>query len=239
MRKLIIIASTLAFSQAALSMEPSYSPDEFDASFGYFKSTQGKFQHINKTGLLGDDYSITSNHPESVFVGFGALWHVKNLKSGVLFGGAELNYYNAVPTKGNIAIEGAFTNLAYQYDVSNTALIFKLQHRKMLTNLPFSLNVELGVGPNIMSSTSYLESSLDNGITTPANTFSSKTVITYAATAGVSLMSKEDGQHYKYSLGYRFNLLGQGKLSPNVANVETSLFTGNVYNHALVLSIHS
>ncbi len=223
------------FCQTTLASQ-IFKPDTFFLGSGVFNAKQGKELHIDITGLIGDQYLISSDHSSSAFVTLGALWKVKAVKQGTILIGLDYSFFGNTKTKGDILIENTLRNLSYSYSAHSSVIISSAQLRHSMGKSGNEAIFEIGLGPNFMTTHGYSEQSLDD-TTSTSKSFKGKTTPSLAARVGVSLLTKNLSKTKGFSLGYRLTSLGSGKLKPNTGNITSQLTTGNVYNHAIMLSV--
>lgn len=204
---------------------------------GWFTATQGKSQHIDIDGLIGDDFSVSQSSSQNLLVGVGyyADW-LDTAQVSLRYG---INAFYLAPTKvkGTVTQEDLFTNLSYQYSRTNYPIY--LATKAWIPCLTQSdIVVDLGIGPNIVSTSGFKEKSLDGGITIPdAHLFSGKSVVAFSATAGLGLRVNHTLRNRCIEIGYRFFYLGQGELKKVNSQVRNSLSTGSSYANAVFISV--
>ena len=204
--------------------------------FGEFAARQGKSQHVNIQGLIGDDFCVKKAYDQNFLAGVGYYFNGwQTAKTTLLYG---VNAFYLAPTKvsGTVIQEDLFTNLSYRYFIKNYPLYVAA---KMLIpcKTRYALVLDIGMGPNIVKTRDFKEKSLDGGITIPdEHFFSGKTTVTFSATAGlgfrVCMLSD-----LIVELNYRFFYLGQGQLKKRNNQIRNPLHTGNGYAHAVFISI--
>jgi hypothetical protein len=205
---------------------------------GWFTATQGKSQHVDIEGLIGDDFSVSKSSDQYFLVGVGYYFDwadisCVNIKYGV-------NAFYLAPTKveGLVTQENLFTNLAYQYSRTNYPIYFTA--KALIPCSTYSnITIDVGIGPNIVSTGGFKERSLDGGITIPdEHLFSGKNVVAFSATAGLGWRIENVLGHCALEIDYRFFYLGQGELKKVNSQVRNNLRTGNSYANALFISIY-
>lgn len=202
---------------------------------GWFTAKQGKSQHVNIEGLIGDDFSVDKSSDQNVLIGAGYYFDFLDTdEANILYG---INAFYLPPTKvaGKVTQENLFTNLSYRYFITHYPLYFA--SRALIHCCENSdLVIDLGIGLNIINAKDFKERSLD-GITIPdAHLFSGKTNATFSATAGfgwrIYVM-----ENLSLEIDYRFFYLGKGELKKNNSQLKNTLHTGQCYANALFLSI--
>lgn len=211
-------------------------PGRLIVEAGWFIANQGKSQHIDIEGLIGDDFSVTKSSGQNFLVGIGYYFDgIDRSRISQLFG---INAFYLAPTevKGNVTQEDLFTNLSYRYSITNYPIYFATKSL-IHCNKFWDFVLDLGIGPNIVRSGGFKEKSLDGGMTIPdGNIFSKNTTTAFSAMAGlggrVNVLKR-----LSFELNYRFFYLGKGEFKRNNSQLENSLHTGNSYANALFFSI--
>lgn len=204
---------------------------------GWFTATHGKSQHVDIQGLIGDDFSVKKSSDQNFLIGVGYYFDGLEIAQTSLLYGVNAFYLAPTKVKGNIIQEDLFTNLSYHYSRTNYPIYFAakaLIHCSMYNDVV----VDLGIGPNIVSTKGFKERSLDGGITIPdAHIFSGKSVVAFSATAGLGWRINEVLGNFSLEIDYRFFYLGQGELKKINNQLKNTLRTGNSYGNALFFSI--
>lgn len=204
---------------------------------GWFTATQGKSQHVDIEGLIGDDFSVHKSSDQNVLVGAGYFFEGLEIAQTSLLYGINAFYLAPTQVKGDVTQEDLFTNLSYRYYRTNYPIYFAakaLVHWDQCNDVV----IDLGIGPNIISTHGFKERSLDGGITIPdAHIFAGKTVVAFSATAGLGWRLNNLLGSVSLEIDYRFFYLGQGELKKNNSQLRNTLRTGNSYGNALFLSI--
>jgi hypothetical protein len=204
---------------------------------GWFTATQGKSQHIDIQGLIGDDFSVNKSSDQNLLVGVG--YYFDGLEIPQLSIQYGINVFYLAPTKvrGNVTQENLFTNLSYHYSRTNYPLFFAAK-ALIPCSRHYDFTIDLGVGPNIVSTGDFKEKSLDGGITIPdAHLFSGKNAVVFSATAGLGWRINNIWENCSLEIDYRFFYLGQGELKKINSQVKNTLRTGNSHANALFISI--
>lgn len=203
---------------------------------GYY-SSQGKEQHINIATLIGDEFTVENNHGSHVFAGFG--YFIDGQENAIMTMAYGINAFFLAPTSiyGRIVQENLFTNLSYDYKVRHIP-IYILAKSTINTQSPsYSVTIDVGLGPNFMTTSSFQEHSLDGGITIPDNAFSDHTSTTFSATSGINIQFNDMFDKALFACGYRFFFLGQGRLQVSNSQILNTLTTGDSYANAVMCSI--
>lgn len=204
---------------------------------GCFTATQGKPQHINIAGLIGDDFSVTRSSSQNFLVGLGYYLDGLQTPRAILQYGIHAFYLAPTKVKGTVTQEGLFTNLSYQYSVTNYPIYLAAKAR-IPCSMRHDIVIDLGIGPNIVSTGSFKEESLDGGITIPdARLFSGKNVVAFSATIGLGWRINHPFENRSFGIDYRFFYLGQGELKKVNSQLRNTLRSGNSYANALFFSI--
>lgn len=204
---------------------------------GGFNATQGDAQSIPIDGLMGNRYSVTQHNDQNFLLGIG--YYINGWKNNCiqLLYGLNAYYLAETKVKGKVIQEYIFTNLSYQYSITNYP-IYLATKAIIKTNInKFNITVDLGLGPNIIQTTDFKESSLDGGITIPDKAFSGETKVVLSGTAGFGLQFTDAFKGAAIEIGYRFFYLGEGKLHARSEQIQENLTTGHSYANALILSI--
>lgn len=196
---------------------------------GWFTASQGKSQHIDIEGLIGDDFSVSKRSDQNLLVGAGYYLDVMDICAARIQCGINAFYLAPTKVKGKVTQEDLFTNLSYRYSRTNYPIYFAAK-----ALIPYGCSdmvIDLGIGPNIVRTSGFKERSLDGGITIPDKIFSGKTGVDFSATAGLGWRFRS------IEMDYRFFYLGRGELKKVNSQVRNTLRTGNSYANALFISI--
>lgn len=202
---------------------------------GWFAARQGKSQHVNIQGLVGDDFKLHKSTDQSVFVGAGYYFDGLNLGCTKLLYGVNAFYLTPTKVKGKVVQENLYTNLSYHYSRTNYPIYLSAKGL-VHCNCNYDIVIDLGIGPNIIRTHNFKEYSLDGGITIPDDIFSSKSNVAFSATAGLGCRFNKLLGCLSFEISYRFFYLGEGKLKKANNQVKNNLRTGNSYANALCLS---
>ena len=204
---------------------------------GWFTATQGKSQHIDIEGLIGDDFSVNKSSAQNLLVGVGYYFDWLEIPQVSLQYGINAFYLAPTKIKGDVTQEDLFTNLSYHYSRTNYPIYFAAK-ALIPCSMHYDIVIDLGIGPNIVSTRGFKEKSLDGGITIPdAHIFSGKNVVAFSATAGLGWRINNVLGNCSFEIDYRFFYLGQGELKKVNSQVKNSLRTGYSYANALFFSI--
>lgn len=204
---------------------------------GWFSAKQGKSQHIDIDGLVGDDFSVKKSTDQNFLIGLGYYFDCLEICQTSLSCGINAFYLAPTTVKGKVTQEDLFTNLSYHYSITHYPIYFSA---KALVHSceNADLVIDLGIGPNILSAGRFKERSLDGGITNPdPHLFSRKNVVTFSATAGLGWRFNNVFNTVSIEIDYRFFYLGNGELKKNNPQTRNTLYTGNSYANAFFLSI--
>ena len=203
--------------------------------FGGYWSEQGREQHININGLIGDDFTVTNAKSNNGLVGLGYFVKGQERDRWQMTYGINAFYLAKTAVTGTIIQENLFTNLAYTYNVTHYPIyaVAKSSFKTPLSNNLITLDA--GIGPNIMQTGAVQERSLDK-ITVPDHVFSGRTTTAFSATLGLGVKINHVIGDKALELGYRFFYLGQGSFNRETNQVINTLNTGNNYANALVCS---
>jgi len=204
---------------------------------GWFTATQGKSQHIDIEGLIGDDFSVKQSSDQNVLVGLGYYFDGFDLPQATIQYGVNAFYLAPTQVSGNVTQEDLFTNLSYHYSRTNYP-IYLAAKALIHCFIEQDLTIDLGIGPNILSTGNFKEKSLDGGITIPdAHLFSSKTTVAFSATVGLGWRIQNIFENISLEFDYRFFYLGEGEFKKANNQLINTLKTGNSYGNSLFLSI--
>lgn len=204
---------------------------------GWFTATQGKSQHVDIEGLIGDDFDVKKSSDQNFLVGIGHYFEWLDIGRTSILYGINAFYLAPVKVEGNITQEDKFTNLSYHYYRTNYP-IYLAAKTLVHCNRYNDVVIDLGIGPNIINTKDFKERSLDGGITIPdAHIFTKKTVVAFSATAGFGWRINEVFGSFSFEIDYRFFYLGQGELKKNNKQLRNTLRTGNSYGNSIFFSI--
>ena len=204
---------------------------------GGYWSHQGKAQHIDIDGLIGDEFTLSKRNGSNGLVGLGYFIDGQHLERLQFSYGVNFFYLPKTSVSGTVAQEDLFTNLSYGYHLSHYPVYAAAKAKTKLPVSNLSLTVDAGIGPNFMRTGGFAEHSLDGGITIPDNAFSGHTSTTFSATAGVGLELASVFGTMPLECGYRFFYLGQGRLSKNTDQIINNVHTGRAYANAVLCAV--
>jgi hypothetical protein len=232
--KLLALFVCAAISQQALSFDPR--EGKIPIQLGFFGSSEGKAQNINIKGLIGDRYTVRSSSNQNVLVGLGYFLNGPEEDWFKIAYGINAFYLASTTVKGYVVQEQLFPNLSYQYNVTNVPIYIAAKGEIPDNNQKYALTLDLGIGPNVVTTSNYHTNSLDGGITIPEKLFSGKTTTSFSAMAGIGIKVNNVLGQIPLECGYRFFYLGAGSFNTLNSQVINSLETGNGYANALVCS---
>lgn len=204
---------------------------------GWFSAKQGKSQHIDIEGLIGDDFSVSKSSDNNVIIGLGYYFQGLALSPVSIFYG--LNAFYLAPTKvmGNVTEENLFTNLSYHYYRTHYP-IYVAAKGIIPCGQCFDIVIDVGIGPNIGRTKGFKEHSLDDGITIgDRHLFKGKTNVAFSAMAGLGCRIDKGLRGFILEIDYRFFYLGQGSLKKISSQLKNRLSTGQSYANAIFFSI--
>ena len=220
---------------------------EIPLQLGLFQAKEGMPQLIRIQGLLGNQYTTTDDSGSNGLVGIGYLlpvkeetlshyanlFHLSNFSYGV-----NAFYLGKTTVKGVILQEQTFSNLSYQYDVSNVPIYAVVRGEMLNAANKVGLVLHAGIGPNITMLRNYQEASLDGGMTVLNHSFYSNTNTTFSAMGGVGVAIHDLIPNVKLPIecAYRFFYLGQSALNKRTNQIINSLETSQAYAQAIVCS---
>ncbi len=203
---------------------------------GAFNASQGNAQNVNISGLIGDYYTVESQHAENVLLGLGYYIDGFNKDKLNVMYGLDAFYFGPTTVKGDVIQEQLFTNLSYSYSLTNYP-IYVATKAFLKNSDKYNVTFDLGAGPNIIRTKNFNENSLDGGVTLPDNAFSGQTSVAFSATAGVGIQFNNVFGHVPLECAYRFFYLGEGKLNTVNDQITSTLNTGYNYANALIFSV--
>ena len=204
---------------------------------GGYWGIAGDTQHINIEGLVGNTYKANNQTDGNGLVGVGYFLDWRTVRFMQLSYGLNWFYLPKTRYSGTVTQENLFTNLSYQYDITNYPLYVIAKSAMAITSqLPqYRLVVDVGIGPNFMKTSGYQEAAINND-SVPNTSFPGKTTSTFSATVGVGIKRNNVFSHAPLECGYRFFYLGQGNFGTN-SNQLNTFTTGPAYANALLCSI--
>lgn len=203
---------------------------------GWFTATQGKSQHVDIEGLIGDDFSVNKSSGQNLLVGVGYYFEGLDMAQASLLYGVNAFYLAPTKVKGKVTQEDLFTNLSYHYSRTNYP-IYCAAKALIHCGGCNDIAIDVGIGPNIVSTSGFKERSLDGGVTIPDHIFSGKCTVAFSATAGLGWRLSNVWGNLSFEIDYRFFYLGEGELKKDNSQVRNTLRTGNSYGNALFVSI--
>lgn len=229
---LIVYLLTSTYPQQAFA----YNIGEPTLQVGWFTATQGKGQHVDINGLIGDNFKVTKSSDQNLLLGLGYYFKALSKRRADILCGVNAFYLAPVHVKGVVVQEGLFTNLSYQYSRTNYP-IYAAAKAVFHYGSIYDATVNLGIGPNIVSCGSFQEKSIHGADSVPnSRMFSRKTIAVFSAAAGFGWRFNIV-KHFTLECNYQFFYLGNGKLQKGNNQVKNNLHTGNSYGNALFLSI--
>jgi|SRR5579862_1103657 len=208
---------------------------QLGAAFNY----AGESKHIGINGLIGDYFSVHSHTDTTIIAGLGYYLNGPALSWADTKFGLNAFYIPSTNVSGIVTQEGVYNNLSFEYNVTSLPILFDAKAEIHTDNAYFTPTIDIGIGPNVLSTSGFSEGSLDHGVTLPDNIFKSNTEITLGASlgAGVKFNKVNLGAKSTLECGYRFYYLGNGSLAKANGQVQNSLDTGNVYSNTLLCTL--
>lgn len=231
-----LVALLLILSSAQKTLAEAFS-HEFILQVGAFDVMEGKPQQVNINGLLGNYFTIDNHHSNNVLLGLGYYLEGFDAKQFGLWYGANAFYFPQTIVKGGILQEQqSGPNLSYKYSIERYPIYFS--GKALIRNTDrFSTVFDAGIGPDIIRTINFSETSLD-GITSPDNpSFSGATKVALSATVGAGIRINHVFGQLPLECDYRFFYLGQGKLNKDNNQYLNTLSTGHNYANALMFSL--
>lgn len=212
---------------------------ELGFSAGYFKANQGKTQHINIQGLVGNTYTTDRSNDGNYLLGLGYLINGGDYNYINMSYGLKAFYLAKTDVSGVIFQEDFFDNLSYKYSITQVPVYAMARAMTNPFNSRYALTLDGGIGLNVLHTSNYKEYSLDNGITLLDHAFYGKTKTVFSATGGIGVRINNVIDSLALELGYRFFYLGQGYLNQRTSQILDHLKTGNSYANAIVVTASS
>lgn len=204
---------------------------------GGFWSQQGKAQHVNIDGLIGNNFTVKSSDSRNGLFGIGYFLDGLQKDRFDLSYGLDFFYLPTTSVSGYVVQENLFTNLSYKYNVVSYPLyamarsIIKTPHQRI------NFIVDFGLGPNFMQTKGFKEYAVANN-SLADNMFTGRTTTTFSATVGASLRLKQAFGNLPLECGYRFFYLGRGKFNVTSSQVQNFLETGDGYANAIICAVN-
>lgn len=234
--KLLVILFSLA-SSLNLSTVTAEMCGEPVLQLGWYIAKQGKSQHIGIQDLIGDDFSVRKSYGQNFLIGAGYFFDCWDTSQMRLQCGINAFYLAPTRVSGHVKQEDLFTNLSYHYSRTNYPIYFATKALVPVCGC-YDLTLDLGIGPNIISTGKFKEKSIDGGITNPdKHLFSGNETTVFSAEAGLGFRMENVCECCSLELDYRFFYLGEGKLKRINNQVKNTLHTGNSYAHAIFISV--
>lgn len=208
---------------------------QFGFVAGGYVARQGSGQHIAISGLVGNFYSVTNHQVGGGLVGLR--YYFKSLA----FDNDEYElqyslssyFFSHTSVLGYVTQENLFTNLRYQYQLSNIPTYLGLKLTKLFDESRYNATIDLGFGVNRLSTSLFYEQSLTS-YSLPDLLFKGTDTYAFTMMTGLGLKLKNAFGTHPLECGYRFFYLGEGKLTSANVLVSDSLKTG--LNYANVIS---
>lgn len=240
--KLISLASCLFSTSIAMAGDMGAAPiapyhGELSFSAGYYNAEVGRSQHINIVDLVGNNYRVNKKNDDSYLIGLGYLVNGGDYSWLNMAYGVKAFYLGQTRVRGIIEQEDFFTNLSYRYNLSHIPIYAMARAMISPGSKSYALTLDAGIGPNLLTTTSYDERSLDGGITIPDHAFSGHIRTKFSATAGVGVKFTNLINAAALEIGYRFFYLGRGDLQPRTTQILGSLKTKDIYANAIVVTL--
>jgi hypothetical protein len=215
------------------------SPQQANVMFqiGGFNATQGNSQHVNIKGLIGDQLNVTQHNDQNILLGVG--YFIDGLTNNhlQLLYGLNLFYLGPTTVKGQVIQEDLFNNLSYQYNVTNYPIYAAIKGLVKSNSDRYNFTVNAGVGPNILSTNNFNETSRDGGFTLPDHAYSGNTSIVPSATVGVGIQFTNVYKNMPVECGYQFFYLGQNNFNRTNDEITNTINTGDIYANALMCAV--
>ncbi|HAZ7573642.1 hypothetical protein OQJ02_00440 [Legionella sp. PATHC032] len=205
---------------------------------GGFIASPGRAQDIYIVDLIGDHYSVNKKNSSNALFGLGlSFTGLDNSRLDLTYG-VNAFYFGRTTVSGVITQEQLFTNLAYSYSVTNIPIYASVKGiMKNSRSDNFNLTLDIGFGPNFMSTNNFNEQSLDGGITIPNNIFVGREITNFSAMAGIGIRINDVFNLIPIECGYRFFYLGKGNFTSFNNQIINTLNTSDNYANALICTL--
>lgn len=206
-------------------------------SLGGFRSTQGKSQFIGINGLIGNQYIVNQNHDYQAILGLG--YYLNGFEKSFLnlWYGINVFYLPMTDVKGNVIQENLFNNLNFRYSIDHLPVYVALKANINNKTNQYAITIDLGIGPNMITTSHYHEHSLDGGVTIPDDAYAGRTRIAFSTMAGVGIKVNNILGCIPLECGYRFFYLGQNEFNRKTSQLLSNFKTGQSYANALLCSV--
>lgn len=204
---------------------------------GGFIGSQGTPQLIEIHGTRGDYFSISNQNNGSGLVGLGYYLDAKETTYVRFSYGINAFYLAQTKVKGTVTQEQQFTNLSYQYFITNWPIYFAA--KAMAPNKHHHgdhITFDVGIGPNIVHTSHFNEQAL-LGTVIPDSVFTGQTSTTLTAMAGIGYRINHVLGSAPLECGYRFFYLGQTNLRTINTQIMNHFKTGQSYANALLCTL--
>lgn len=226
----------LIISKLRTKLQEKHPRLSFDV--GGFIANEGKNQFININGLIGDNFSVTSNNEGNYLLSLGYYLDGKDTKYAELTYGINAFYLARTKVSGLVTQESLFTNLSYNYLITNWPIYFAAKAVvKNERSDKYNFIVDAGIGPNVVQTSKFNESPLPTSNSIPDHIFAGQSNTVFSAMAGLSLRWNAFFGTKPLTCGYRFLYLGETKLKTVNSQVSTTFKTGQNYANALLCGI--
>ncbi|HAT1129385.1 TPA: hypothetical protein NR353_001583 [Legionella pneumophila] len=204
---------------------------------GGFIGHQGTNQVIEINGTRGDYFSISRQNNSNALVGLGYYFNTKELEYVSFTYGLNAFYLARSKIIGTVTQEQLFTNLSYNYFITNWPIYFAIKTLvKNRNNNNHNLTLDIGIGPNIIRTSKFNEQPLLGSII-PDSIVAGQTTTNFTAMAGIGYRVNHFFGPAPLECGYRFFYLGQ----TNLRNINTQIMnhfsTGQSYANALLCTL--
>lgn len=246
-RVLLLLASMLASTYASSSVPAKHSrfqeaiqilQPKLVIQAGAFSATQGRKQHIDIIDAVGDDFTLNHHYESNAVLGAGLYINGQDFNPVSLLYGVNAFYFFNTQVNGKVVQEKLYTNLSYHYSISNLPIYLATKiNLKHWPSEKVNLTFDLGIGPNIIRTSSFTEKSIDNGVTIPDYIYAGQSTVKFSGTFGAGLKINNFFGKSPLECGYKFFYLGQSSLKKVNTQVVNALKTGNNFANALLCSV--
>lgn len=238
---LSLVLSIISSQTVAVSLNPTIlklAKGHPVIQFGGFLSYQGKAQFGGIQGEIGDFYTIRTHQGSNFLLGAG--YYLDGTENNLfnLSYGVNAFYLPKTFVHGYVVQELMFTNLEYDYSITNIPVFGAAKATFNTISNNYALTLDTGIGPNFMSTARFYERHVTGSTCLSDHSFSGHASTAFAAMIGAGIKLKNIfNTSTPLECGYRFFYLGGGELSKNSDQLLNTLKTGQGHANALLCSV--
>lgn len=213
-------------------------PGDLYFQLGGYLENLGESQYVDVDGMQPLHFTIDQHRRSNAFVGVGYYLPALSLEDFTLDYGFNGFYMFPIETQGNIVDNSGVSTLEYSYTVGNLPLYvgLKANFKNPVSKLS-AFTMDVGIGPNFMSTYSYHDKYLVNGSVPYTEAFEGTTTTTFTAMGGIGLRMYQLFGPMDFELSYRFFYFGEGQLNSKNSIVHGDLKTGDVFANAIMFAV--